>query len=142
MLELCLGVHKSLWNDLKSSQIKSIWFDLKSKSLLSDLTWFDLKIGWRPPDLILIWTWNSWLKACLTWWYKIVCLEWLTMIWSDLKVIFSISTWFDLTWPFIYTFRFDLNWFDFFSQSTKIWLDLIWENLVRFWLDLIWLELF
>ena len=109
---------------LKWPKIKSNQFDLKSKSLLSDLTWFDLKIGWRPPDLILIWTWNSWLKACLTWWYKIVCLEWLTMIWSDLKVIFSISTWFDLTWPFIYTFRFDLTWFDFFLKVQRF--DLTW----------------
>ncbi len=71
------------------------------------------------------------------------CLELLTMIWSDLKVILSISTWFDLIWPFIYTFRFDLTWFDFFLKVQRF--DLIWFDLNFFkehvlWLDLIWVQ--
>ena len=117
------------------------------------LIWLDLKIGWRPPDLILIWTWNSWLKACLTWWYKIVCLEWLTMIWSDLKVIFSISTWFDLI-DLSFTLS-DLTWLDltFFSKSKDLtwldlgnfsevltWFDLTWFFLRNVWFDLIWVQ--
>ena len=91
-----IGVDKSLWNDLKSSQIKSNRFDLIWSPNHYSLTWLDLI--WKLDGDPLIWFWfeleTSDLTLDLNFRHWIMILICLCLFCRGLKFVG--------TWPIIY----------------------------------------